>query len=292
MAARLDALSARERSVLEDAAVGGRTGRLDALAALAEARGETDLAGAVADLGSKDLLVVDEGEWSFRSEVVREVAYETLTKAARARRHAGDGRLAVGALAASGAKTRSSSRSPTTTGWPPSSSASWAAIEGVPDDILGRALKAIERAAVRAHERDMHPVSVRLLDQAMRLLPPDSPHRERVLLARAKSRAGLHELAGAREDLAELLAIATSKNNVRIEAAALTVLGDVQQRSGRRHRVDRHSRTGGGAVERARRPGRQGRGVEQPRLHPPAERRRHRGRGTVQGGPRAGAGGR
>ena len=35
----------------------------------------------------KDLLELDDDEWSFRSDLVREVAYETLTKAERARRH-------------------------------------------------------------------------------------------------------------------------------------------------------------------------------------------------------------
>src|ERR1700736_6534974 len=35
----------------------------------------------------KDLLLVEDGDFAFRSDLLREVAYETLTKAERARRH-------------------------------------------------------------------------------------------------------------------------------------------------------------------------------------------------------------
>ena len=38
------------------------------------------------------LIVRDGGRWQFRSDVVREVAYGTLTKQARAQRHAGTAR--------------------------------------------------------------------------------------------------------------------------------------------------------------------------------------------------------
>src|SRR5581483_8071796 len=232
VAARLDSLSARERGVLEDAAVGGRTGRLDALVAMAESRGETDVAATLLDLATKDLLLVDEGTWSFRSEVVREVAYETLTKAARARRHAALAEWLVERTRGLGREDEELEQIAHHYGVAAELDRELGTIVGVPDDILGRALKSIERAAVRAHERDMHPVSVRLLDQAMRLLPPESEHKPRVLHARAKAQAGLHRLTAAREDLDDLLAIAAATNGKGWEAAALTVLGDVQQRAG------------------------------------------------------------
>ncbi|MBV8958088.1 MAG: tetratricopeptide repeat protein [Actinobacteria bacterium] len=233
VAARLDSLSSRERGVLEDAAVGGRTGRLDALVAMAESRGDTDVARILVDLATKDLLIVDEGAWSFRSEVVREVAYETLTKAARARRHAALADWLVERTRGLGREDEELEQIAHHYGVAAELVRELGgSIEGVPVDILGQALKSIERAAVRAHERDMHPVSLRLLDQAMRLLPPDSEHKPRVLHARAKAQAGLHRLAEAQEDLADLLAIAEAKNDKGWEAAALTVLGDVQQRAG------------------------------------------------------------
>ena len=45
--------------------------------------------GRMAELVAKELFQLDGGHWSFRSDLVREVAYGTLTKADRARRHAG-----------------------------------------------------------------------------------------------------------------------------------------------------------------------------------------------------------
>src|SRR4029077_3840301 len=54
-----------------------------------EAHGVPDITHAIDGLGAKDLVVVEEGRWSFRSDLVREVAYGMLTKADRVRRHYG-----------------------------------------------------------------------------------------------------------------------------------------------------------------------------------------------------------
>src|SRR4029077_12464016 len=80
-------------------------------------------------------------------------------------------------------------------------------IEGLADDICDLALKSIERAAVRARQRDTHLVSVRLLDRALRLLPPEpSVVQRRVLLERARAKAQLHEMAEARADVDAVMA--------------------------------------------------------------------------------------
>ncbi len=52
-------------------------------------RGTTDLSAVLAGLESKEILRVDGHHWSFRSDLIREVAYGILTKADRARRHYG-----------------------------------------------------------------------------------------------------------------------------------------------------------------------------------------------------------
>ena len=96
VAARLDTLSPGERATLEDAAVLGRSGPVTALATLAvdrvpidaPAKFDDDGRDALGGLVSKDLLFLEGDRWTFRSESVREVAYNTLTKASRARRHA------------------------------------------------------------------------------------------------------------------------------------------------------------------------------------------------------------
>src|SRR5690606_18678723 len=90
VAARLDALTPAEKHTLEDAAVWGRSGPLLALETMARSlRGPPDLSPVIQGLGDRDVLVVDAAHWSFRSDLVRDVAYSTLTKADRARHHYG-----------------------------------------------------------------------------------------------------------------------------------------------------------------------------------------------------------
>jgi class 3 adenylate cyclase/tetratricopeptide (TPR) repeat protein len=227
VAARLDALSAVERATLEDAAVIGHSGLLAALEALGASRG-VDADPCVEELAKKDLLELDEDDWSFRSDVVREVAYETLTKAERARRHfvladwlghrpdedlqAVAHHYGAAALLAQELGT----------------------VPGVPDDICPRALKTIERAAHWAYEQDIPLVSVRLLDQAEALLGPDDEfNRRRVLLARAHARSSLRQLDLARADLAALgLTDEMAAAHPGVAAHYLTVRGDVEQKEG------------------------------------------------------------
>ena len=89
IAARLDQLPAARRAIVDNAAVLGASDAVGSLERFAsEMRQEfraTDLAALVAD-GIFDL---EGGWWNFRSDVVREVAYQTLTKRTRAQRHAG-----------------------------------------------------------------------------------------------------------------------------------------------------------------------------------------------------------
>ncbi len=91
VAARLDRLTRTERRVLEDAAVLGSNGRVDWLALMQrEMHGNDDaVAAALAGLEANELVAVDGNAWEFRSELVREVAYGTMTKERRAKVHAG-----------------------------------------------------------------------------------------------------------------------------------------------------------------------------------------------------------
>ncbi len=90
VAARIDGLSADERGTLEDASVWGRSGPVEALERMAdEVRSVHDVGPVLAGLVDKDIFVVSGRRWSFRSDLLREVAYGTMTKADRARRHYG-----------------------------------------------------------------------------------------------------------------------------------------------------------------------------------------------------------
>ena len=89
VAARLDRLRPEERLVVEDAAVIGRSGPLYALEKMAGRTGSESVWRAALDrLVEREVLDLVGTRWSFRSDLVREVAYSTLTKSDRARRHA------------------------------------------------------------------------------------------------------------------------------------------------------------------------------------------------------------
>ncbi|MEO6125886.1 MAG: adenylate/guanylate cyclase domain-containing protein [Ilumatobacteraceae bacterium] len=89
IAARLDQLPGDQRSAIDNAAVLGPSGPVQSLERFAEVLGGT-LEPAVLDgLVDSGLLSVSGRRWSFKSDSVREVAYNTLTKAVRAVRHVG-----------------------------------------------------------------------------------------------------------------------------------------------------------------------------------------------------------
>jgi len=90
IAARLDRLDPRARAIIDNAAVLGSEDGVASLETFAREIGQTFVRSDLLSLEEAGLLELFEpGRWRFRSDVVREVAYETLTKGARAERHAG-----------------------------------------------------------------------------------------------------------------------------------------------------------------------------------------------------------
>jgi class 3 adenylate cyclase/tetratricopeptide (TPR) repeat protein len=99
LAARLDALPAGERRIMQHAAVVGQTFWDGALEPAASEAG-IQIAAALASLQEKDLIVATAGsrlagehEYSFKHVLIRDVAYSTLPKATRARKHYQVGRF-------------------------------------------------------------------------------------------------------------------------------------------------------------------------------------------------------
>src|SRR5579862_341157 len=93
IAARLDALSSEERSLVQDASVLGTTFTLPLLAAVAGAAPDA-LAGRLRDLLRKEVFFLDSnprsperGQYGFVQSVIGEVAYGTLSKRDRRARH-------------------------------------------------------------------------------------------------------------------------------------------------------------------------------------------------------------
>jgi class 3 adenylate cyclase/predicted ATPase len=94
LAARLDSLEPGERRLLQHAAVVGRTFWEGSLSGLAAAEG-SDVPEALAALQEKDLVVPSAGsrlagehEYAFKHALIRDVAYGTLPKSVRCRKHA------------------------------------------------------------------------------------------------------------------------------------------------------------------------------------------------------------
>src|SRR5215216_2182046 len=94
LAARLDSLTVPERRVLQHASVVGQTFWSGSIAAIGEEEG-IDLPDALAELQEKDMVVSSAGsrlageqEYAFKHVLIRDVAYSTLPKSLRARKHA------------------------------------------------------------------------------------------------------------------------------------------------------------------------------------------------------------
>ena len=94
LAARLDALSGPERRLLQDASVVGQTFWEGSVAPNVIEAGD-DVQGVLASLADKDLIVgtagsrlAGEREFAFKHVLIRDVAYSTLPKTVRARKHA------------------------------------------------------------------------------------------------------------------------------------------------------------------------------------------------------------
>ena len=217
LAARLDALDPAERSLLEDCAVVGANGPVAAVLCLADRPDASDL---LDRLGERDLVEIEGEEFHFKSDLIHEIAYGTLTKAERARRHA---RVAP-ALETRGEATIDAVAHHLATA--AELVAELGSVAGVPADVREQAVDALGRAADRAELVESWVVFGRHHDRALGLLSPDpGPDRWRALLGRGKASVQQRHIEVARDDLLTVLGEATDAGELRPQAEALTLLG-------------------------------------------------------------------
>jgi len=266
VATRLDDLSPDARCILQDASVIGPRGPVAGLRAMAREIGrDIDVDAAVADLVADEIMEVEGGNWAFRSDLIREVAYQMITKAERAKRHLGTARYIeawtndheqrppwlvdqlahhYGTAVALAAELGPSDR-----------------ILAFPPDLADQARRWVVEAADRARRDQALPTAIRLYGQALDLLgrsptergvptstadplpPPvqqlsmaDSDERNaeasRLYLARAKVAAEAWDLVTARHDVDAACALADRLDDAGAAARALVVRGDVEHKEG------------------------------------------------------------
>jgi class 3 adenylate cyclase/tetratricopeptide (TPR) repeat protein len=222
VAARLDVLDREERSLLQDCAVVGASGPVSAV----EVVGGSDARRLLESLEERDLLVLDGDDFHFKSELIREVAYGTLTKAERARRHAEIARVLSprGEVVLDQVAHHLATAAELVDEIGPAF--------GVPPDVHARAVAALLASARRAEEVETWILSGRFHDRALGLIHGDDAARWTALLGRARSRIAQRALHEGAEDALLVLEEAREADDVRTEAAALNLLGEAHVASG------------------------------------------------------------
>ena len=126
---------------------------------------------------------IEHDDFHFKSELIREIAYGTLTKAERARRHA-RGRARPRGARRAGRSTRPRIISPTAAELVDE----LGTVDGVPDDVRRQAIDTLMRAADRDESVESWLMAERHHDRALALLGPENTEARRDRAARAGAR--------------------------------------------------------------------------------------------------------
>lgn len=226
IAARLDRLPPRRRSIVDNAAVLGTTGPIDALAKFAAEMHQEFDEGDVEELADDGLLELEGDWWRFRSDVVREVAYQTLTKLVRAQRHAGTASVMA--------------QSPLIPLDQVAHHAACAAelvaeigpVPGVARNISEQAVHLLRDAARRAIDVGAFNQAARHATRALDLGTEDDALSRELLLLRAQAMVERRVVGAAVADATDALEAAVAAGDRRHEALARRLLGILHQRNG------------------------------------------------------------
>ncbi len=226
IAARLDRLGQGPRAVLENAAVLGTSGSVFALERFAHHLSQVFDRNDVAALVDEGLLDLDREWWRFRTDLVREVTYQRLTKLVRAQRHAG-------VAAALGDMERS----------PVNVVAHHTAtvaelideigpVEGVPPDMKERAVGLLTHAAQRSlHVGSLNQAAMHV-SRALALGPESPAIGRELILLRVETAVGRREGVTARPEAEAVLESALAAGDRGHEGQARRYLGQIDQMAG------------------------------------------------------------
>jgi class 3 adenylate cyclase/tetratricopeptide (TPR) repeat protein len=227
--ARLDQLTPDLRQIIENAATLGTSGLVNSLQAFASELGQRFEPAMMRELDDLGLLGVQGRRWEFHSDSVRDAAYQTLTKAARARRHAG----VAAAIANSPAGLDDRAHHTATAA---ELVAELGAVPGVPESIADDAVQLLMVAAERAEDNGNFRIAVRHAGRALKLLaagPGDEQSLVRLKIARASALLELRHFDEAHDDLDAALAIAVRRADIVSEGDARRLLGSLHHAAGR-----------------------------------------------------------
>jgi class 3 adenylate cyclase/tetratricopeptide (TPR) repeat protein len=226
IAAQLDRLSLAEREIIDNAAIIGNEGRAGALRRFAEHLGQTYDPEAFAHLTDSGLLVRDLRGWRFRSDVVREVAYQTLTKQVRAQRHAGVAMYLH--EYEPGAIDRRAHHMATAA----ELVAELGPIDGVPADAAELAVEWLGQAGQAWQRQGAARRGLDVTERALRLAPRWGSTSRNLGLLQIELLVDLHRHAEARELIAEMVPQAELAADHVVSAELARLLGRIEQMDG------------------------------------------------------------
>jgi class 3 adenylate cyclase/tetratricopeptide (TPR) repeat protein len=232
VAARLDRLDPAERAVVENAAVLGPTGTWEYLEHFGKALGQDPQPEVLAALADAELLDLDGDRWSFRSESVRDVAYQMLTKSSRAQRHAG---VAHAIEVETGGSDVLAEQIAHHYACAARLVREIGPVSKVDGDVAAKAASWYARAAARALDRMTPRRTARLASDALEVLGPrdiTDPLRRELVALRSRALVELHEMDAARADAIETLRGAELVGDTAGVADARTLLGEIASHSG------------------------------------------------------------
>ncbi len=224
ISARLDGLPDDARSLVEDAAVLGIRGEVEALQRMVEVdRSQVDVEEALRDLERADLVETQGGIWSFRSNLVREVAYGRVTKSDRSRRHAGIAMWLEFHKSSAAATIAFHYRSAVEL------VSDLGPVDGLPVDLTDRAIDWTIRAARDNSGTSAIERSERLYGAALTLMNSTDPRRAEVLLERASAAVQMARVKPARADLAEASPLLMELDDDRLRAKEALIESELAQ---------------------------------------------------------------
>ena len=241
LAARLDDLEPELRSVVQYASVMGEQGPVAALAEMTrKLLTGVDLGKALDALVSEEIMGVVDGVWTFRSHLMREVAYQTITKADRAKTHLGIARFideksqaldtrpawVLDQLANHYAAAAELARDLGTVGAP----------DGPPADLPARARRWVAESAEGAARDRALPTALLRYDRAIALAETDEhtdpAEMADLHLARAAIAVEAWDKDRAESDVAVAKAVVDLARHPTIHAQAVIIEGRIAQKEG------------------------------------------------------------